>query len=76
MCRILSGFAGSVYGRPTLEPETSVYGCPEDTSVTLTCHDHEVQAMAWKADPYIPDHNPIILCVGSINSNRLTPSSS
>ena len=58
--RILSGFAGSTYGRPTLEPDNSIYGCPEDASVKLTYRAHEVQAMAWKADRYIPVNNPVI----------------
>ena len=34
--------------------------------MTLTCHDHEIQAMAWKVDPYIPVHNPIIYVSGQL----------
>ena len=49
--------AGCVSCQPTLEPPTGHF-CPE-VNVTYSCHDSQVMAMAWFAEPYFSGNQGI-----------------
>ena len=37
-----------------------MYACPNESSVKVTCHGSDIHAIAWTAEPYIPNDDPII----------------
>ena len=48
---------GYVCGAPDLQPGTQ-YFCPNEIG-TYTCHDQQIIALDWTAEPYIPANDPI-----------------